>query len=90
VIITGVTGELRIGGRVAARLYKWRLDAKSTSDAWHLDSQVQDVVEAWRMYKAGWQVRLTVGLKVWRGRVDTIEWREGRIEITGNTAIDRG
>jgi len=71
--MTGQSGQLRAGGRVAANLGRWSM--RDSDDTWTLECQPVEVNDYWLDNGTSFELRLDVGRRIWRWRDVTVSGR---------------
>lgn len=81
ITVRGTTGEVRVGGRVAAELRSWKL--AKTSLNWALLGEAGNIDSYWLSRPGPFQVWLVVGKRRWCLQADTVKLDENELEIEG-------
>ena len=77
--ITGQTGEIRVGGRVAARLGYWSAQRVVAEDKWVIGAALVERNDLWLAGAGPFELRLDVGSQQWR-------WKPVDLAVEGNGA----
>ncbi len=75
---SGTTGEVRVGGRVAAGLRDW--SAAVDGECWTIRAALADANPVYLDGPARKEVRLNLGKRIWR-------WRDVHLHHDGTTAV---
>ena len=78
--VTGVSGQLKVGGRVAASLGRWSYDG--TPAGWKVEADTSDVDEFWFDNERPMDLWLDVGQQAWKWRGVTVKG-QSRVTISG-------
>lgn len=80
--VEGVSGEVRVGGRVAARLGAWSATRDKAADAWQIGAALAEVNDLWLDGPGPFELRLHIGRSVWRWRGVDLQRDGGSVSIT--------
>lgn len=80
----GLVGELRAGGRVAARITEWEMERLENGAGWHIAATLADTVEPWLPRVT--EMRLELGRRTWRWREIAPEFVASRVHVRGIAA----
>lgn len=92
---TGVTGELRAGGRLVARLGDWAANRVTDSGkngnpvAWAIGAALTEVNDLWLTNGQAYELRLHVGKSQWRWRDVVVERVDGSVSMTATGRFER-
>lgn len=79
--MTGVGGEVQVGGRRAAALGAWSY--AGTPEAWEVGADATDTDAYWLSSPAAFRLTLTVGTRRWRWDGVTVALEGSQLTITG-------
>lgn len=79
--IEAASGELRVGGRVCARLTGISYSQERGAAKWVIHAKGSEIIAAWLSRPV--EVRLNIGKAIWC-------WRDGRARLTGEEIVVEG